>query len=90
MLCSKNAASELSHESRLYKTIVKTANHPMLILNKDKCIINVFNIDNQNKTLPVSEILGKYLDDYKNDPLSPFYQACILFDEVFDKVLETG
>ena len=67
----------LEEELKFYKTIVKVLPQSMILLDKDKNIIGIFNFS--LKILAgksVDDILGTNILMYASDPTSPFHQAC--------------
>ncbi len=78
-------------ELKFYKTIIKALPQSMILLDKDKNIIGIFNLS--LKILAgksVDDILGTNILMYANDPTSPFHQACSMLNDAFESVSTTG
>ncbi|MEG0891082.1 MAG: response regulator [Bacteroidales bacterium] len=91
ILHSNNATKLLTQELELYKTLVGSTHHSMLILDKNRYITRILNTkDDKQFAQLVNAAIGKPLSYFVNDSTSPFNQACTMFNKVFDKVLSTG
>ncbi|MEF9931372.1 MAG: hypothetical protein RR770_03605, partial [Bacteroidales bacterium] len=91
ILHSNNATKLLTQELELYKILVKSTHHSMLILDKNRYITRILNTkDDKQFAQLVNAAIGKPLSYFVNDSTSPFNQACTMFNKVFDKVLSTG
>lgn len=91
MLRATCNAAVVSEKLELCKTLVESLPQSMFLLDKDKYIIGIYNVNaNTMAGINVDDIVGKHISNYTGDPSSPFYQACTMLDDAFDKVFESG
>ncbi|WP_294143256.1 ATP-binding protein [uncultured Sanguibacteroides sp.] len=81
----------IEQELELYRSMIGSIPQIIILLDKNKYIVRVYNIPTQ-KTIAdyLYEIIGKSLHYYIKDPVSPYQRLCCRIDSVFDSVLKTG
>lgn len=91
MLHIEDSATTLAKELELYKTLVGSVRQTMLILDEDKYLTGIYNVDEILKTglSPDYISAGKNLHSFANDESSQVHQICKMLDEVIDKISGT-
>lgn len=75
---------------KIFKNIADSVPESMFLLNRHKRIVGIYNLSPAAMAgHQVEDIVGKHLSFFIEDETSPFFQACSMLNESFDRIMVT-